>query len=135
MSEINSQNYVGATIVLVGYAAGDPEFPPYDRDGKRPFKQVSVAVNEGYKPKDGGGFVQTGTTWYRIEKHQDDWAQLGVQKGDKIRLEGAKQEVRSYKNKNGEDQLGITLSYGELTVLESKNGGSQGGYDDSEQPF
>lgn len=129
---INPNNYNGAAIVLVGYAAGDPEFPPYDRDGKRPYKQVSVAVNEGYK-KD-GEFVQTGTTWYRIERHQDDWAKLGVQKGDKIRLEGAKQEVRPYKNKNGEDQLSITLSYGDLTVLESKNGGSQGSYDD-EAPF
>lgn len=132
MTEINPNNYNGATIVLVGYAAGDPEFPPYDRDGKRPFKQVSVAINEGYKPKD-GDFVKTGTTWYRIEKHQDDWAELGVRKGDKIRLEGAKQEVRTYK-KNGEDQLGITLSYGELTVLESKNGGSAPA-DDEESPF
>lgn len=130
---INSNNYPGASIVLVGYAAGDPEYPPYDREGKRPFKQLSVAINEGYKPKDGGDFVQTGTTWYRIERHQDDWADLDVGKGDKIRLEGAKQEVREYKNKAGETQLGITLSYGDLTVLESKNGGSASSNDDT--PF
>ena len=130
----NENNYPGATLCLVGYAAGNPEYPPYDREGKRGFKQLSVAVNEGYKPKDGGDFVQTGTTWYRIEKHEDAWAELGVGKGDKIRLDGAKQEVRSYKNKDGVEQLGITLSYGDLTVLESKSGGSASDDDDS-APF
>lgn len=132
MSEINPSNYPGATTILVGYAAGNPEYPPYDREGKRGFKQLSVAVNEGYK-KD-GEFVQTGTTWYRIEKHEDAWAELGVGKGDKIRLDGAKQEVREYQDKNGESKLGITLTYGDLTVLESKNGGSASD-DDSDTPF
>lgn len=133
----NPNNYPGATNTLVGYAAGNPEYPPYDREGKRKFKQLSVPVNEGYKPKDGGDFVQTGTTWYRIEKHEDDWAKLGVGKGDKVRLENAKQEVRTYKNRDGEDQLGITLTYGELTVLESKGGGSAPSRDelDDESPF
>lgn len=127
---INPNNYPGATTTLVGYAAGNPEYPAYDREGRRGFKHLSVAVNEGYT-KD-GEFVQTGTTWYRIEKHEDAWAELGVGKGDKIRLDGAKQEVRSYKNKEGVEQLGITLSYGDLTVLESKNGGSAS---DDEAPF
>jgi hypothetical protein len=128
----NENNYPGATTILVGYAAGNPEYPPYDREGKRGFKQLSVAVNEGYKPKDGGDFVQTGTTWYRIEKHEDAWAELGVGKGDKIRLDGAKQEVREYQDKNGDSKLGITLTYGDLMVLESKNGGSAS---DEEAPF
>lgn len=126
----NENNYPGATTILVGYAAGNPEYPPYDREGKRGFKQLSVAVNEGYK-KD-GEFVQTGTTWYRIEKHEDAWAELGVGKGDKIRLDGAKQEVREYQDKNGDSKLGITLTYGDLTVLESKNDGSAS---DEEAPF
>lgn len=130
----NENNYIGATVTLVGYAAGTPEHPAYDKEGKRPFKQLSVAINEGYKPKDGGDFVQTGTTWYRIEKHNDEWEKLGVQKGDKIRLDDAKQEVRSYTNNKGETQLGITLSYGELTILESKSSGSAAS-DDSDAPF
>lgn len=132
MSELNDRNFPGATTVLVGWAAGDPEYPAYDREGKRGYKQVSIAVNEGYKPKD-GDFVQTGTTWYTVERHQDDWAGLGVGKGDKLRVDGAKQEVRTYKNKQGEEKLGITLTYGDLTVLESKNGGSTSG--DDEAPF
>lgn len=122
---VNENNYIGATLTLVGYAAGDPEYPPYDKDGKRGYKQLSVAINEGYKPKD-GEFVKTGTTWYRVEKHQDDWAALGVQKGDKVRIDNAKQEVRSYKNAKGEDALGITLSYADVTVLESAGGSDSG---------
>lgn len=130
MSNINENNYIGATACVIGYAAGNPEYPPYDKEGKRGFKQLSIAINEGYKPKDGGEFVKTGTTWYRVEKHQDDWASLGVQKGDKVRIDNAKQEVRSYKNAKGEDALGITLSYADVTVLESS-----GGSDDSDTPF
>lgn len=125
----NPNNYPGATTTLVGYAAGNPEYPAYDKEGKRGFKQLSVAVNEGYKKE--GEFVQTGTTWYRIEKHEEAWAELGVSKGDKIRLEDAKQEVREYKNKDGDSALGITLSYGELTVLESKSSGG----DTSDTPW
>lgn len=122
MNDINPNNYPGATITLVGYAAGNPEYPPYDKEGKRSYKQLSIAVNEGYK-KD-GEFVQTGTTWYRVEKHQDDWDSLGVSKGDKVRIDNAKQEVRSYRNAHGDDVLGITLSYADVTVLESKSGGN-----------
>ncbi|USH44526.1 ssDNA binding protein [Microbacterium phage Cassita] len=126
---VNDNNYIGATLTLVGYAAGEPEYPPYDKEGKRGFKQLSIAINEGYK-KD-GEFVKTGTTWYRVEKHQDDWASLGVQKGDKVRIDNAKQEVRSYKNAKGEDALGITLSYADVTVLESSVPGAA----HEDQPF
>lgn len=126
---VNDNNYPGATASVVGWAAGEPEYPPYDKEGKRGFKQLSVPVNEGYK-KD-GEFVKTGTTWYRVEKHQDDWATLGVQKGDKVRIDNAKQEVRAYKNAKGEDALGITLSYADVTILES----SVPGASQDDQPF
>lgn len=126
---VNENNYLGATVTVVGYAAGAPEYPPYDKEGKRGYKQLSVPVNEGYK-KD-GEFVKTGTTWYRVEKHQDDWANLGVQKGDKVRIDNAKQEVRTYKNREGVEQLGITLSYADVTVLESSVPGAA----QEDQPF
>ena len=126
---VNENNYLGATVTLVGYAAGEPEYPPYDKEGKRGYKQLSIANNEGYK-KD-GEFIQTGTTWYRVEKHENDWAEIGVHKGDKVRIDNAKQEVRSYKNAKGEDALGITLSYADVTILESKSGSS----DDTDTPF
>lgn len=127
MSGINPQNYVGAANTLVGYAASGPRNPGYDKEGTRGVKEIPIPINEGYK-KD-GEFVQTGTTWYTyvaagsgVELIED------IRKGDKIRIDGAKQEVREYKSKAGEDKLGISLRFGTITVLEQSD-------PDGEDPF
>lgn len=125
----NPNNYIGVSTTLVGYVATAPRNPAYDKDGSRGVKEVSIAINEGYK-KD-GEFVQTGTTWYTVQAAGD--AAHGISalnKGDKVRVENAKQEVRAYKTKDGEEKLGITLLFGEIIVLESA-----GGADDSDTPF
>lgn len=122
MSETNSNNYPGATITLVGYAAGPAKPPAYDKDGSKGILELSIPINEGYKKE--GEFVQTGTTWYSVSAAGDYAETLrAVQKGDKVRLDDAKQEVREYQNKDGETKLGISLRYGTLTVLESKDSG------------
>lgn len=120
---VNENNYIGATLTLVGYVAVEPRYPAYDKEGTRGYKQIPVAINEGYK-KD-GEFVQTGTTWYDVELHENEVNSLGVGKGDKIRVDEAKQEVRVYKNKEGEEKLGISLKYGKVTILESKSDSTQ----------
>lgn len=123
----NPNNYLGATVTLVGYAASDARNPAYDREGTRGVKQVPIAINEGYK-KD-GQFVQTGTTWYDVEAGGDAAQTLAnIKKGQKIRVEDAKQEVREYTDKNGAVQKGITLKFGTVTVLDDGN-------DDSGSPF
>ena len=123
----NPNNYLGATVTLVGYAASDARNPAYDREGTRGVKQVPIAINEGYK-KD-GQFVQTGTTWYDVEAGGDAAQSLAsIKKGQKIRVEDAKQEVREYTDKNGAVQKGITLKFGTVTVLDEGN-------DDSGSPF
>lgn len=127
---VNENNYIGVNTTIVGYAASDARNPAYDKEGTRGVKQVPLAINEGYK-KD-GEFVQTGTTWYDIEAGGDAaQALLSIRKGDKIRVDDAKQEVRSYKAGDGTEKLGITLKFGTVTILESKSGGS----DDSDSPF
>ena len=129
---VNEQNYIGVNTTLVGYAAGPAKPPAYDKDGSRGVLEVSFAIREGYK-KD-GEFVETGPSWY-VYSGAGEFAEnvlAQVQKGDKIRIEDAKQEVRTYKNKDGEEKLGITLRFGNFTVLESKNSGSA--YND-ESPF
>lgn len=120
---VNENNYIGANATVVGYAASDARPPAYDKDGERGILEVSIPVNEGYK-KD-GEFVQTGTTWYTITG-ASDYAQnvlAPIKKGDKVRVEDAKQEVREYKDKDGNTKLGITLRFGTVTVLESKSDG------------
>lgn len=125
---INENNYVGVSATLVGYVAVDPRYPGYDKNGERGYKEVPVAINEGYK-KD-GEFVQTGTTWYAWSVHQDDLP-ANVVKGAKIRIDDAKQEVREYENKEGEKVKAISLRFGTLTVLESPASAT----DSDEEPF
>ena len=122
MTEINPNNYVGARVTLVGYAAGHPEYPKYDVSGSRGYEHLSIPVNEGYKNKS-GEWVNTRTTWYTVEAHEDVFSELEIDKGDLVRVDDAKQETREYTSKvSGEKKLGITLSYGKITVLERKGG-------------
>lgn len=114
----NENNYPGLTATLVGYAAGPARTPAYDKQGTKGILELSIPISEGYK-KD-GEFVQTGTTWYRYVAG-GDFAQnviAPIQKGDKVRIEDAKQEVREYQDKDGNTKLGIELRFGTVTVVE-----------------
>jgi len=122
----NENNYLGATASIVAYAAAPARVPAYDESGDRGVLEVSLPVNEGYK-KD-GEFVKTSTTWY-VYSGAGDFAQnvlSQVQKGDKIRVDNAKQEVREYTDREGNAKLGITLRYGDFTVLESAGNSNEG---------
>lgn len=127
MSETNPNNYLGATATIVGYAAAGARTPAYDKEGKSGVLEIAIPVNEGYK-KD-GEFVQTGTTWYTYSAAGEYAANLStINKGDKVRVSDAKQEVREYKSKDGEAKLGIGLRFGTIEVLEAKP-------DSDEAPF
>ena len=117
----NENNYIGVSTTIVGYAAGPAKPPAYDKDGSRGVLVVSIPINEGYKKE--GEFVQTGTTWYEYSGAGEFAENVlsRVQKGDKIRVDDAKQEVREYKDREGNDKLGITLRFGTFTILESKS--------------
>jgi len=116
----NPNNYVGVSATIVGYLAKDPAPPAYDKDGSKGVIEISIPINEGYK-KD-GEFVKTGTTWYTYSAAGDYADNLrSLSKGDKVRIDEAKQEVREYKAKDGTDKMGISLRFGQLTVLESAN--------------
>ena len=117
----NENNYIGVSTTIVGYAAGPAKPPAYDKDGSRGVLVVSIPINEGYKKE--GEFVQTGTTWYEYSGAGEFAENVlsRVQKGDKIRVDDAKQEVREYKDREGNDKLGITLRFGNFTILESKS--------------
>lgn len=116
---INENNYVGVAATIVGYAASDPRNPAYDKEGTKGVQEISIPINEGYK-KD-GEFIQTGTTWYTYVATADFIAEhFPVKKGDKVRIDGAKQEVREYTTKDGETKLGISLRFGDVSILESK---------------
>ena len=126
---VNEKNYPGATVTLVGWVAGEARNPAYDKDGTKGVKEISIPVNEGY-PDGNGGFTKTGTTWYTVSAFGDYAAELTtLTKGDKVRVEDAKQEVREYKDKDGNVKLGITLKFGKIIVLEKSGAETTAGDD------
>lgn len=131
---INPQNYIGVSATVVGYAASEPRNPLYDPSGERGVKEFSIPINEGYK-KD-GEFVQTGTTWYNYVAAGSGVDSIShIRKGDKVRIDDAKMEVREYKAKDGTDKLGISLRFGTVTVLESREAPASNSVDDMEAPW
>lgn len=113
MTNVNPNNYDGARAFVVGRAGGEPK----ERNG---FTELSVAVSQGYK-KD-GEWVDIGTAWYTFSASSDyadqNWPEVG--KGDKVRIDDAKLEVREYTKNDGSTGRDNRLTYGTLTVLESK---------------
>lgn len=135
MSDMNPTSIMGVNVVLVGYAAGEAKTPAYDKEGTKGILQLSIPINEGYK-KD-GEFVQTGTTWYTYSAANEYAEPLkAVRKGDKVRIDDAKQEVREYTSKDGVSKLGIELRFGTLVILEAKGApaADSAGFSD-ESPF
>lgn len=127
MSNANENNYRGATVTLVGYAASEARPPAYDKQGSKGILELPIPHNEGYS-KD-GEFVKMGTTWYSVVAGGDAAHALkSIQKGDLVRIDDAKQEVREYES-GGEKKLGISLRFGTITVLKSAAG------DSVEEPF
>lgn len=120
----NPQNYTGVTVTAVGRAGADAENPPYDKSGERGVQQVRVAVDQGYKNKDSGEWVSTGTLWLTVTGRTDDIGH--VRKGDKVRLDDARLEAREFQRKDGSTGQAFETRFGSLTVLESKSGDGSG---------
>ena len=130
MSNVNPQNYVGARSFIVGHAGGEPRDTPFGT------RELSIAVSQGYK-KD-GEWVEQPSAWYVLSATvgyaEDNWPPVG--KGDKVRVDDAKQETREYTDKEGKLRTQIKLSYGALSVLESKSGAGEPAFAGSnEKPF
>ena len=127
MSDINPNNFEGATVTLVGHAGDDVQFKSFDNGGS--VAELSIAVGQGYK-KD-GQWVSTGTTWYRLIANGDyadnNWPT--IHKGDKVRLDEGRLETRDFPRKDGTTGQAFEVRFGNLSVIESKSGG------DPEKPF
>lgn len=108
-------DYPGATATIIGWAASEPKPPLYVRDGSTKVLELRIPVNEGYKDRD-GQWVQTGTTWYSYVSTSEYMPRIS--KGDKVKVENAKLEVREYTTRSGEERLGLTLRYGKVSVLD-----------------
>lgn len=133
---INPNNYPGVTATIVGTAGSPAENPAYDKSGERGFQQIRVAVNEGYKDKQSGEWVDKGVTWYTVTDRAETFADLAIQAGDRIRVDEARLETREFDRKDGSKGQAFETRFGTLSVVQRKSGGApaQQSYSD-DSPF
>jgi single-stranded DNA-binding protein len=120
MSEINSKNYTGANVVIVGVAGGAPEETSFLNGGEQ--TSLSIAVSTGYKQQD-GSWKDTGTNWYTLTAKssyaQENWP--NVVAGDKVRVDDARLELKAYVKKDGTPAVDARLKFGTLVIVEAKS--------------
>jgi len=116
----NPNNYPGVNVTVVGTAGGPVEVREFPKGGSQ--AQLSVAVGLGYKSRETGEWVDTGTNWYTLvaspDYAEENWPRIG--KGDKVRIDDARLEAKAYNTKEGEARIDLQLRFGTLTVVESK---------------
>ena len=121
MSDINPNNYDGASVVIVGRAGGPVDIKKFE--GGNSQAQLSIAVGKGYKNKTTNEWVDQGTDWYNLTATEDwanqNWPNIG--KGDKVRVDDARLEFKPFLKNNGEAGVEAILRYGTLVVVESKS--------------
>jgi single-stranded DNA-binding protein len=119
MSDVNPKNFDGATVTLVGRAGGPAEIKEFANSKQA---QLSIAVGKGYKNKTTDEWVDTGTDWYTLTASADyaeeNWPDVG--KGDKVRVDDARLELKGYTNKDGVVGLDATLRFGTIVIVEKK---------------
>jgi single-stranded DNA-binding protein len=118
MSEINSNNYTGANVVIVGNVVRPVEIKDFKNGGSQ--AELSIAVSKGYK-KD-GEWVDTGTDYYTLvasaDYASDNWPR--VDKGDKVRIDESRLEFKPYLKNDGTPGVEAQLRFGTLVVVEAK---------------
>ena len=118
----NPNNFSGATVSIVGQAGGPYEVKTFGNGGSQ--AQLSIAVGKGYK-KD-GEWVDTGTDWYTLTA-QTEYAEANwpnVEKGDKVRVDDSRLELKGYPKNDGTVGVEALLKYGTLVIVDKKGSGS-----------
>lgn len=116
---VNEKNFDGATVTVVGRAGGPVSVKEFSSGPA--IAELSIAVGQGYKK--GEEWVDTGTAWYTLSSTADyaadHWPVIG--KGDKVRVDEARQEIRTYTKSDGTPGTDVKLKYGTLSVVQAKS--------------
>jgi len=117
-------------VILIGNVGKDPEIRSTN-DGTR-IANFTLATSETWRDKASGERKER-TEWHRIVIFNDrltDVVEKYVKKGAKLYIEGALQ-TRKWTDKEGQEryttEVVLQRFRGELTMLDSRGGGSGGG--------
>jgi single-strand DNA-binding protein len=118
-------------VILVGNLGKDPEVRRMTSG--EPVVNLSVATSESWRDKASGERKEK-TEWHRVvifNKNLAEVAEKYLRKGAKVYVEGQLQ-TRKWQDKDGQEKYSTEVVLqnfrGELTMLDSRNGGGEGGY-------
>ncbi|MDD5586446.1 MAG: single-stranded DNA-binding protein [Alphaproteobacteria bacterium] len=119
-------------VILVGNLGRDPEVRTFQNGGR--VANLTLATSENWKDKATGERKER-TEWHRVVIFNENLvgvAERYLKKGAKIYIEG-QLETRKWQDQSGQDKYSTEVVLrpyrGELTMLDSKGGGSGGGND------
>jgi single-stranded DNA-binding protein len=121
MSNINTENKYGATIVIVGNVVRPAEDKFVGEKGEH--TELSIAVSRNYQ-KD-GEWASSPAVYYTLIASGTHAAPLKtVGTGDTVRVDDAQFEIREYDKKDGGKGTVNELRFGTLTVVKRKGDGA-----------
>ena len=122
-------------VILVGNLGKDPEVRRLGSGD--PVVNLSVATSESWKDKSTGERKEK-TEWHRVVIFNENLARVAEQylkKGSKVYVEGQLQ-TRKWQDQSGQEKYSTEVVLqrfrGELTLLDSRGGGSGGDYAEDE---
>jgi single-strand DNA-binding protein len=117
-------------VIIIGNLGQDPEVRNFPSGGK--VCNFSVATSENWKDKNTGERRER-TEWHRVSITSEPLVRVAEQylrKGSKVYLEG-QLETRKWQDQSGQDKYTTEVVLrpyrSELTMLDSKSEGGQGG--------
>ena len=124
-------------VILVGNLGKDPEVRRMTSGD--PVVNLSIATSESWRDK-ASGEKKEKTEWHRVvifNKNLADVAEKYLKKGAKVYVEGQLQ-TRKWTDKDGAEKYSTEVVLqnfrGELTMLDGRNGGGEGGRGAGETP-
>ncbi len=117
-------------VILIGNLGRDPEVRTFQNGGK--VCNLRIATSETWKDRNTGERRER-TEWHSVAIFNENLARLAEQylrKGSKVYIEG-KLETRKWQDQSGNDRYSTEVVLrpyaGEMTFLDSRDGGGQGG--------
>jgi single-strand DNA-binding protein len=117
-------------VILIGNLGRDPEVRSFQNGGK--VCNLRIATSETWKDRNTGERRER-TEWHSVAIFNENLARLAEQylrKGSKVYIEG-KLETRKWQDQSGQDRYSTEVVLrpyaGELTFLDSREGGGGGG--------
>lgn len=121
-------------VIIAGNLGRDPEVRTFQNGGK--VVNLRIATSETWKDKQSGERKER-TEWHSVAIFSESLARVAEQylrKGSKVYIEG-QLETRKWQDQSGQDRYSTEIVLrpyrGEITLLDSRQEGQQGGYDQS----